>query len=605
MKPWLQRQLRPVGASDARLVVVLDPDSLLAAGDLEPWGRVVESGDWYELRRAYEREGGRRPLTADRLVLLVHAAAYLERRDLPFDLDRDAVVVRVRIPVPPEFRRVLLDLQDDLAERAVAALSAPRYGGLDGLLGDLWGVSLGSGDEARELEAVVGLRSDPTVPESLWPLLEPRLKSEVARALTASPPDAQPLQSAWEAFLQDPGSEHAGTFNRVGARLMPIFHLGLLRPARRGQVDLPDWTAAGVADIGAAELAVSLLDARPEGAPPGDLAKWVRLAEWWAQVRTATALLGADPDGIRQRAWTTWAEFDIAFGEWLRASYGGLLLSSAALPPTVDRIAGFLAGRLRRNDAKRVLLIVLDGMGLSQWAMLQRHAGLRVIQAHACLAMIPTLTPISRQAIFRGALPMYFPATIESTDTDDRGWAAFWTQQGLPAKEVRYSLMSGANVEPIPLHGGLTAVGVVIQAIDKMLHGSNVLGDAQLAASVRAWLDRGYLRDLVAEAVWAGYEVWLASDHGNLETTPLGQAPEGLAVETAGLRVRLYPSVELREGSRLRDGGIAWDPPGLPDGWRYSLFPPGRGAYFSGEVRVTHGGLSMDEVIVPLVRVAP
>jgi hypothetical protein len=128
----------------------------------------------------------------------------------------------------------------------------------------------------------------------------------------------------------------------------------------------------------------------------------------------------------------------------------------------------------------------------------------------------------------------------------------------------------------------VTAVGIVIQAIDKMLHGSNVLGDAQLAASVRAWLDRGILDDLITEADGAGYEIWLTSDHGNLETTPLGGTREGLAVDTAGLRVRLYPSAELREGSRLRDGGIVWDPPGLPSGSHYPLFAPGRGAYFSG-----------------------
>jgi hypothetical protein len=151
----------------------------------------------------------------------------------------------------------------------------------------------------------------------------------------------------------------------------------------------------------------------------------------------------------------------------------------------------------------------------------------------------------------------------------------------------------------------VTAVGVVLQAIDKMLHGSSVLGDPQLAASVRTWVDQGFLRNLVVEAGAAGFEVWLTSDHGNLETTALGQAQEGLAVETAGLRVRLYPSADLREGSRLRDGGIAWDAPGLPPNWRYPLFPPGRGAYFTGEVRITHGGLSLDEVIVPFVKVAP
>jgi hypothetical protein len=386
---------------------------------------------------------------------------------------------------------------------------------------------------------------------------------------------------------------------------MPLFHLGLLRPAHRKAEHLPTWTAVGVAEISPAELVRGLLESVPEAAELNDLASWLQAAEWWAQVRAAMADLGPDPDQLRSRGWQAWSALNAAFVPWLSDSYGGLLLSSSAVPLTVDRIPGFLSRRLRRGDADKVLLVVLDGMGLCQWALVQRLTGLRVLEAHACLSMIPSLTPISRQALFRGALPQYFPKTIESTDYDSVGWDQFWSNQEPPVKGVRYSLVSGTRPESVPLQPRVTAVGVVLQAIDKMLHGSSVLGDPQLAASVRTWVDQGFLRNLVVEAGAAGFEVWLTSDHGNLETTALGQAQEGLAVETAGLRVRLYPSADLREGSRLRDGGIAWDAPGLPPNWRYPLFPPGRGAYFTGEVRITHGGLSLDEVIVPFVKVAP
>lgn len=606
MKRWLRHQLDPI-ASAARLVIVLDPHCLLDSRDLQPSGEVAEAADWYTLRRLYEKAGRRGSPESERLIVLVHSDAYAESRDLPFDIGRRAAVVRARVPVAPRFRQIVLDLDDTLSERAVEVLGPPRHGGLDDLVGELWGVHLpDEPDEARELEAVVQLRADPTVPDSLWSALIQRVASPMAEALASTPPDSGPAQTAWDDFVKrGVASPHAITFERIGPRLMPIFHTGLLRPSPKASVDMPSWAAAGLTEIGPAELVHGLLETRPNHQPPGDLAGWVAVAEWWGQLRATMADLGADPAGLREQAWEVWSSLDEAFGQWIRASYGGQLLSSSALPMTVDRIAGFLCGRLRRGDAKRVLLIVLDGLGMSQWAIVQRRSHLRVIEAHACLAMIPTLTPISRQAIFRGALPMYYPGTIEKTDTDGAGWTTFWRDQGIAAKAVRYDLVSGASPEPVPLQEGLTAVGLVIQAIDKMLHGANVFGDAQLAASVGAWLERGFLEGLVADADKAAFEVWVTSDHGNLEITPLGQAQEGLAVETAGLRVRLYPTPDLREGSRLRDGGIAWDTPGLPAGWRYPLFPAGRGAYFSGEIRVTHGGLSLDEVIVPLVRVAP
>ena len=138
--------------------------------------------------------------------------------------------------------------------------------------------------------------------------------------------------------------------------------------------------------------------------------------------------------------------------------------------------------------------------------------------------------------------------------------------------------------------------------MDELLHSAKVLGDPEVTVGVRAWAERGFLRSVVEETIAEGFEVWLTADHGNLEIRSLGAKQEGLAVDTAGTRVRLYPTEALRDGSRL--DGLVWDPPTLPSDSAYCLFVPGDGGYFSGDVKVTHGGLSLDEVMVPLVQVS-
>ncbi len=50
-------------------------------------------------------------------------------------------------------------------------------------------------------------------------------------------------------------------------------------------------------------------------------------------------------------------------------------------------------------------------------------------------------------------------------------------------------------------------------------------------------------------------------------------------------------------------GTLSPDPPGYPEGVCYPRFAPGRTGYSSGDRRVSHGGASIDEVIVPFVRV--
>jgi hypothetical protein len=275
---------------------------------------------------------------------------------------------------------------------------------------------------------------------------------------------------------------------------------------------------------------------------------------------------------------------------------------SAGAPLTVNRIAAFLARRMRSAEANRILLIVLDGMGLAQWAVVRDLLNLNVQFASTSLAMIPTLTAISRQAIFAGRLPVDFAEGIRTTDGEPKRWSNFWAEEGVPSRDVAFHVLLGAEVDEVPsLQAGFPVVGLVVKAIDEMLHGAKLLGDAQLHSAIETWVELGFLQALLREANTNGYETWITSDHGNLETLPSGRIMEGLMVESAGVRVRCYPDETLRNG-RLADGE-PWDPPGLPDGI-YPLFAPGRSGYFSGRVRVTHGGISMDEVFVPLARVS-
>jgi hypothetical protein len=71
--------------------------------------------------------------------------------------------------------------------------------------------------------------------------------------------------------------------------------------------------------------------------------------------------------------------------------------------------------------------------------------------------------------------------------------------------------------------------------------------------------------------------------------------------ERAGTRARRYASNELRNDAAVE--GVVWDTlPGYPsDEAERLLFALGRTGW--GQSRLSHGGLSLDEVIVPLVQI--
>ena len=71
-----------------------------------------------------------------------------------------------------------------------------------------------------------------------------------------------------------------------------------------------------------------------------------------------------------------------------------------------------------------------------------------------------------------------------------------------------------------------------------------------------------------------------------------------------GERVRVYPDPLLRSKARERfPTAIEWPPASLPDEY-LALLAPARQAFIKERERtVTHGGICIEEVILPLVRV--
>ena len=55
-----------------------------------------------------------------------------------------------------------------------------------------------------------------------------------------------------------------------------------------------------------------------------------------------------------------------------------------------------------------------------------------------CFAWLPTVTSVSRQAIFSGLKPREFDDSIERTDKEESLWKTFWQNEGLKANEVMY-----------------------------------------------------------------------------------------------------------------------------------------------------------------------
>jgi hypothetical protein len=103
-----------------------------------------------------------------------------------------------------------------------------------------------------------------------------------------------------------------------------------------------------------------------------------------------------------------------------------------------------------------------------------------------------------------------------------------------------------------------------------------------------------------------GFTLFLTSDHGHVEATGFGKiVDEGLTVETRAKRARVYNNIDFasQNKEKLMPSFLWHDDNVLPEE-TWVLMPEKYHAYVrEDEVVVAHGGASLEEVIVPFVRI--
>src|SRR5690554_3731993 len=146
--------------------------------------------------------------------------------------------------------------------------------------------------------------------------------------------------------------------------------------------------------------------------------------------------------------------------------------------------------------------------------------------------------------------------------------------------------------------------GLVVDTVDEIIHGA-VLGKRGVAAQIKSWCESGFVDRLFAMLLDQGFHIYLTADHGNAEAVGIGRPNQGVASELRGERVRTYRSeTMIAETETAIPDSFRLDIAGLPANFM-PLFAGERGAFVpKGDQVVVHGGMSLEELIVPFVKVS-
>jgi hypothetical protein len=294
----------------------------------------------------------------------------------------------------------------------------------------------------------------------------------------------------------------------------------------------------------------------------------------------------------------------------LQKRYAGLHNQPPVPPVMIHHISQKLTRTIADDDSARVALVLVDGLSLQQWltvgdVLRAGCLGLRFSE-DAAFAWIPTITSVCRQAIFAGQTPLYFRETIERTDKDETRWRKLWTDRGLNDAEVEFNssadCMRTDRLDDL-LRPGIRALGIIIRKVDDVMHGEQ-LGMSGMQAHVRQWVEAGAFGAMLRTLADNGFTSIITSDHGNVEATGCGRPTGGSLAKSRGQRVRIHDRPALvKQGIAECPGALEWPRIGLPDDYLPVLASNRHAFVPAGSTVVTHGGATIDEVLVPVIEV--
>ena len=658
MSSWRDAILNDFVPNVSKLTLVADPDCLLTEEKLalELRGRgfdLIEFSDPVEFRYAYEskyRSIWDRGEHTDLVVVLRLQDAELE--SLPYDLLRAGrklsfnlgdLFPNLSYPVIEKLDRSLLDALFE-AQRKSPPDRMGDNATKDFILRHVFGIAAELiGGEVELLRALLRLHYGKLqLPLMLAERLIQVLKGHdgfKAWPLSEIVPDDEAffafLQERWPLFLSRLGSANQVRedspeygLKYPGPDRLPFDHQdikvyidnlfleGKLTPveAKGIEVDAGSWVRSGIATSGVDddELRISRLFGLVEKELPTAEARysdWTAFALKWAELSSLVHCGNSTEYQTRLRE--IGDALNSTFAGWLVDHYSSLINLPPTNPAMLHHVPRRLARDIEDSGSSRAALIVVDGLALDQWVtirqLLQKQDANLVMRESATFAWIPTLTSVSRQSIFSGKPPLYFPSSINSTNSEEKLWKQFWEGHGLSRLDVAYQRGLGdgdaAGVLDSAIHPGKTkVVGLVVDKVDKIMHGMQ-LGSAGMHNQIKQWCHAGFLSAMVGQLLDYGYEVWLTADHGNIQCDGKGRPSEGVIAETRGERVRVYPTPELRaQVAGAFPFAHEWQPVGLPADY-FPLVAGGRDAFVNpGDAIVGHGGVAIEEVIVPLVK---
>jgi len=290
-------------------------------------------------------------------------------------------------------------------------------------------------------------------------------------------------------------------------------------------------------------------------------------------------------------------EVNSQFQDYLLANHKSLINSSSInKPKLVSKVLDHIEFNYKGD---KVALVVVDGFSYWQYKMLSRHLSAQLKKVEDILhSWIPSITQLSRQAIFRGDVPD--KEYVQNPTNEKKLWFKYWEGKGFTKDEIDYQ----HDPKEYKINNRTKRLGIVFKDLDDKMHSSSDYND--LRSLTENWFERSDIVSYLDKLTSSGFQVILTTDHGNVEAQ---------GWRTLSGREKL--GTNNKSGSRSQrhieytDEWLVREFVNENEEIRPSIVVDEQAIYFT-DIRsfskekqlVTHGGSHIFEVLIPFIKLS-
>lgn len=293
-----------------------------------------------------------------------------------------------------------------------------------------------------------------------------------------------------------------------------------------------------------------------------------------------------------------WAEFqkeieavNDKFLEFLKERYVNIVASTCGnkYPRIVTQVLPFIG-----KQSGKTALVVVDGMNWWQSLLLTRslEEKLNVSAKYDCIyAWLPSVTELSRQAIFRGDIPV--EDYTQCPQSECKLWKEFWTKKCVASFEHYYQHSGDIEEET-----SVKRLGYVVTDLDDIMHASSDY--KYLLSSTKIWVEEDEIVGNIKHLIDGGYKVYITTDHGNIDASAYKKLDyrDVLGAKMSYRHITLPEEANKAIFEAEYAGHIE-----QVDSLSKTYYASGKEAFMNKGKCVTHGGTHWLEVLIPFITI--